>query len=189
MARLLGILLSAQGRHRKAVHAHSEAIGRYHLLEEASPGAFQVDIADIYTNLSVDLGKIGERRGGPRRAMRAGETAVRIYRDLIEGGDDHSDGLAGALNILAEALTELGRLGYAVDVVNEAVMLNRQGYAQRPDFFTDGLSDSLRRLALLLSAASSVELHTTTGFSRRQRRRYLTARPFSSGPAHAHLPA
>ncbi len=158
MAQLLGILLSTQGRHRKAVHAHSEAIGRYRQLEEASPGAFRVHIADTYTSLSLDLGKLGERRGGPRRATRAGETAVQIYRDLIEDGHDCNDSLGGALNNLADALTELGWLGYAIEVVYEAVILNRQGYAQRPDFFTDGLCASLRRLAHLLSYAQRPDL-------------------------------
>ncbi|MBV9139753.1 MAG: tetratricopeptide repeat protein [Pseudonocardiales bacterium] len=158
MAQLLGILLSSQGRYRKACHAQAEAIGRYRQLETANPGAFRVHLADTYTNLSVDLRNLGKRRGGVLRATRACRTAIGIYRDLMEDGHDCGEDLARALNNLAGALTESGQLGYAIEIVDEAVTLLREEYTQRPDFFAHLLCDSLRHQALLLGYARQPDL-------------------------------
>lgn len=60
-----------------------------------------------------------------------------------------------SVNNLAGALSEGGQLGYAIEMVAEAVMLIRDEYAQRPDFFVHLLCDSTSLAARIFSGRSS----------------------------------
>lgn len=138
MAQLLGILLSLRGRHRKAAHAHAEAIGLYRVLD----GDNRPHLADIHRELAVTYLHLGDKRGGWHRAFRAADTAATIYRELIAEGGDYRDVLAGAVFSMACAYVEHSALDDALEIAEEAVAINERGHADEPERYAAGLAES-----------------------------------------------
>lgn len=125
MAQLLGVLHSLRGRHRKAVHAHAEAIGAYRRLKST---ANRPHLADIYREMSTNYLNLGDKRGGWRRALRAAEIAANLYRELIAEGGDYEDVLVDALYGQACAYIDHHARLDALEVLDEAVEIARGGH-------------------------------------------------------------
>ncbi len=158
-AHLLALAQAGSGRHRKALHAYGEALGRYRRIaaREADPHTL-VSIAHVYMDMAVTQRALGDRRGGTERALRTNGEAERIYRAQITDNDGLAGGLAHTLANRAALLVDASRTREAVTTVTEAIDLYRQAYEADPDLFRLGLWMALRHKATLTGGREAVRL-------------------------------
>ena len=114
----LSIRLSDVGERAAALGAAREAVGLYRALAEASPAAYNPDLAGSLNNLANCLSGVGEREG----ALGAAREAVDLYRGLAEASPAaYTPNLAASLNNLANILSAGGRHEEAQAVFVEGI--------------------------------------------------------------------
>ena len=114
----LSIRLSDVGERAAALGAAREAVGLYRALAEASPAAYNPDLAGSLNNLANCLSGVGDREG----ALGAAREAVDLYRGLAEASPAaYTPNLAASLNNLANILSAGGRHEEAQAVFVEGI--------------------------------------------------------------------
>ena len=150
----LSIRLSDVGERAAALGAAREAVGLYRALAEASPAAYNPDLAGSLNNLANILSEAGEQD----RALVVAREAVELYRALAEASPAaYNPDLAGSLNNLANCLSGVGDREGALGAAREAVELRRALAEASPVAYKPSLAGSLNNLANRLSGVGDRE--------------------------------
>jgi tetratricopeptide (TPR) repeat protein/DNA-binding SARP family transcriptional activator len=171
IAQLMGVTRSGHGQHRKALHAHSEALSRFRQLAEEDSEKYLPSVAFVYAEMAKTQRFLGDRRGGPRQALRTSRKAEGIWRDLLAMGNEAAvGGLAGTLSEIAGILDRSGDAVSSLAALDEAIVLGRQAHAKSPRLHRLDLWRNLRHKALALPDESCdeavrllAEAHRLTG--------------------------
>ncbi|AQS71556.1 serine protease [Streptomyces pactum] len=157
MRRLTG-RLGDLGRRREALAAAEESSELAARLADRDGRTYLPQYAASLINVSVMLGRLGERE----KALRRARAAVRAYEQLTDGTDAspsavHLSELSHALSAVSTAEGELGHFHEALENIGKAVSLRRDLLEQYGETYKPALADALNNQAIWLKESGRPE--------------------------------